>query len=926
MRLTISLIFMLCTAVAFGQNVVFKGKVTDMANAPLDGATIFLTKVKDSTVVEYTVSDSKGNWELKTLKPKDTINLKVAYTGLATYVQKLNPGTENRDFGTLKLEEQPTELDELFIEAEIPPIVIKNDTLEFNAASFKVRPNAKVEELIKKLPGVSISNDGKITFNGREVNQFLVDGKPFFGTDGAVALENLPAEIIDKVQVTDLKTKQEEMTGQKAKSQDASINLTLKKDRKKGVFGTIAAGYGTNGRYEAALFANYFNDTQRISLTGSSNNINSFGLGMDFGGRGRGSVRAVGGAIGGFGGGNGLSVSSSAGVNYSDEWIKDSESTISYSNSINEHENRSRSESINYTPEETDPVTGEIIDSTYRSNESSSSKGSNYSHNVDGQFRFKIDSTTNIMYMPRFSTSEGKSNSVSESMSERLSDSRLLNDSEAQSYSENNGKSFTGSVNLYKYSKAKKGRGLSAVLTHNNRSNYTENNNRSVTNSYTYSGGTMQTSTDDRNQVLYNNNSNDSYSVKLEYFEPVTDSLRLSISADLGNDKSVNNRQSYDFDPVTGRYTVYNDSLSNYLSSNTFSVVPQVGLMLDKKKYSINLDAGVNYSAFRNFSDYLGTGFSFTKNYLLPAASMRAAYKFERFESLDFFYNYSANFPQGSQILPVRDLSNPLNTTVGNPDLDPSTTHSFRLNYRNFGGGGSKAGYNIMGGVTFFGNQVVRFTTINESAQTETSYRNISGAMNANLGINWNKYINRDDKTLSINLNLFGNYGSNKGFLNGREYNSRSLSLTPSAFISYDYTDYFNLTPTYSMSFSMYDYQNYSVNSSSSMVHRFALQATSYWPKNLMFANDLSYTYNPQVPDNFRRGFLFWNTALAYSVLDEKLMFKVKVYDVLNQNNGVQRNVGPTVTTDQENLVLKRYVMFTLTYKLDAFGGKSKKD
>lgn len=197
----------------FGQSTItIKGKIIEKKSLiPVESATIYLKSAKDSTVIDYTISDRNGNFILETQKIKTSIYFKVAFTSFADYSEKIEQLQENKDFGIIKLEENINTLSELVIKAETPPITIKNDTLEFNASSFKVRPDANVEALLKQLPGVEIDEEGKITVNGKEVNNILVNGKPFFGKDGKIATQNLPAEIIDKVQVTDTKSKEEEL-------------------------------------------------------------------------------------------------------------------------------------------------------------------------------------------------------------------------------------------------------------------------------------------------------------------------------------------------------------------------------------------------------------------------------------------------------------------------------------------------------------------------------------------------------------------------------------------------------------------------------------------------------------------------------------------------------------------------------------------
>ena len=212
----------------FSQSKVnLKGIIIDEnSKLPIESATVYLTSVKDSSVVDYTISDRTGKFTFSIKKIDYPINLKVSYITFQDYKIENKNLNDDKDFGVISLKEAIVNLNEVVIKSEAPPIRIKKDTLEFNVSSFKVRPDANVETLLKQLPGVEIDSDGKITVNGKEVNQILVNGKPFFDKDGKIALQNLPSNIINKVQVTDTKTKKEEKTGAVASSNNASINLT----------------------------------------------------------------------------------------------------------------------------------------------------------------------------------------------------------------------------------------------------------------------------------------------------------------------------------------------------------------------------------------------------------------------------------------------------------------------------------------------------------------------------------------------------------------------------------------------------------------------------------------------------------------------------------------------------------------------------
>ncbi|RZJ58613.1 MAG: TonB-dependent receptor, partial [Flavobacterium sp.] len=483
-------LFLACTSFAFGQTVSIKGKVTGPDDFPLESATIYLTSVKDSSVVDYTISNKNGNWEIKVRKISEPVFLKISFMGFSDYRKQLESVTENIDLGTLKMEDQPTELDEIVIKSEIPPIRIKSDTLEFNASSFKVRPDANVEALLKQLPGVEVDNEGKITVNGKEVNQILVNGKPFFDKDGKIALQNLPAEIIDKVQVTDTKTKTEELSGQKAAGNEASINLTIQEDKNKGQFGKFMAGYGSDKRYESSALFNTFKGKRKISVLASSNNINSTGFSMDEifdnmgGGRNMSVFTTSGGGFGingmQFGGGQGITQSNMVGLNYSDQWFKDFDNTLSYFYTSSDSNNENRTKEQNFLPQEEDIANpGTFINNNFTTESSSKTNSYRYAHTMNTEFEWKIDSTSALQFSPKFVTSDNKIRSTSRQFSVD-ENNELLNENDATTFNENKSTSFSN--NMY-YNKAlkRKGRSIGAWFNNENRKDDGTFLNRSTT-------------------------------------------------------------------------------------------------------------------------------------------------------------------------------------------------------------------------------------------------------------------------------------------------------------------------------------------------------------------------------------------------------------------------------------------------------------
>jgi hypothetical protein len=357
-----SALFLILCSVSFAQNTYsLKGKVIDgLTKSPVESATVYISSAKDSTVIDYTITNKLGNFDFKVKKISQPVYVKVSFVGYDNFKQNMESVSENKDFGTIEIIESAKNLDEVVIKNDAPPIRIKKDTLEFNVSSFKVRPDANVETLLKQLPGVEIDAEGKITVNGKEVNQILVNGKPFFDKDGKIALQNLPSDIINKVQVTDTKTKKEELSGQAASSNNASINLTIDEKKNKGLFGKFMAGAGTDKRYESSALVNYFKNKQKVSVLASSNNINATGFSMDEifdnmqGSRNNSFYTSNDGSFGingmRFGGGKGITHSNLVGINYSDEYGEHFDATGSYFFASADSNNENRTNQINFLP------------------------------------------------------------------------------------------------------------------------------------------------------------------------------------------------------------------------------------------------------------------------------------------------------------------------------------------------------------------------------------------------------------------------------------------------------------------------------------------------------------------------------------------------------------------------------------------------
>lgn len=911
------LIIALSSTFSFGQNISISGKLLEKdTQLPLEAATVYLSSAADSTLVDYTITNKDGSFLISTKKITKPVILKVSFLGFKNYQKLEKELTESKDFGIIYMEDDERMLKEVVVVGEAPPVRVKSDTLEFNASSFKIRPDANVETLLKQLPGVEVAPDGKITVNGKEVNQVLVNGKPFFDKDGKIALQNLPSDMINKVQISDTKTKQEEISGKAATSNNSSINLTIDEKKNKGFFGKAMAGYGTDDRYESSLLLNYFKNNQKISVLGSSNNINSSGFSMNeifdsMGGGRNNSFSSFGGGsynINGisFGGGQGITQSDMIGINYADEFFKGFDFRAGYFYNSSDSNNKNRTKTVNFLPDGEFTTTSESV-----------SKSSRDAHNFSSEIEYKIDSTATLVISPKFAKTKSYSrNNGFENSVDANGD--LLNDNISNQVTDNDNNSFSNEIYFDKKLN-NRGRAFGISFSNDNKKDENSTMNQSTTNFYDddlISG----VRTDQRNQMINVRNYQDNYDVGLTFREKIIDSLELRIGVDFTANNEAIKRNTLDFNPANNSYSIYNDTLTRYLGSRTRKTTPTAGLNWERGKYRLSFNAGTNIAKFDSESFYLGQNTTVAKDYVLPTADAQFNYKFTKSKSIWTSYNYETNFPTSQQILPVQDFVNPLNTVVGNEFLSPEKSHRIYFSFRDYQFA-TKSGYNLYGGGSYYDSQIISSTIFDASRKRTTTYQNVADTYNTWFGGHYSKTIKKDAHSFRYGFGVNGGVSKSKGFTNGNMYDALGVRLTPRVNFTYDYGELLSIDPTYSVTFSQTDYKNYNVESASNTTHRFNLQTTSYWPKNVVYGNDFGYDYNSNIADGFKKDFFLWNMSLGYNFLGEKLLAKVKVYDILNQNQSSTRTISATTIRDEENTVLQRYLMFSLTYKLDKFGG-----
>lgn len=887
--------------IVHAQKLSIDGKISDDEKKSIENVTVYLLKEKDSSIVNYTATNKEGKFSLKIDELTEPSILRIDAEKFSPYSKKFEKINQSLSLGDIELSKKMViSIDEVTL--TVSPVKIKKDTIEFNASSIKVRPDSKIEELLKQIPGVEISNDGKITANGKEVDQIMVNGKPFFDKDGKIALQNLPADIIKNIQFTTTKTKEEELTGKTPKSKNTTINFTIDQKKNKGLLTRLTAGYGSDKRYEMSGLASYFKGNAKISLLASSNNINSKSVSADdvFDNMGSGRASRTQSS-------SGIQRSSTIGLNYNDKFGKDIDlDNLSLKYSDSNMETRSKVSRTTLLP-----------DHTLKTNSESNGEDDSKQYSFDSSARIKLDSLTNIYISPGFSRSENFS--FSNSVSSTFKDNAFLN--ESSSYNRTSSENNTFSPSIY-FSKnfRKQGRLISAAINSTISEARKDNLNQSQNKFYQESG----TNIDNRDQLSKTKNQSNDYTFNVGYTEPISDSATISLEVKYNSKITTDLRDVNDFDLATGQYSQYNKFLSNKMQQKINLLSPELSFQLYKKKFNIWSSINLDISDMRVNSVFNGEGYELRKNFVLPKYNLNFQYNFSENKRLNLYNSSSFTIPDAEQLTPYKDESNPLITYTGNPDLKNTWITSSNLFFTNFNMI-KNINYYINLGFTYRNNDIINYNRYNNAGKQIVTYDNISGNKNINAGAGLSKTFKWKDNKLTISPRFNMNYTYNNGFINSQLFTSNSYSYNPGLNLVYEIKDKLTIKPSYKLGYSFSKYSNYSIDKINTTNQSLRLELTNYlFQSRLVFGNDFEYNTNSNIAPGFKKDFYFWNTSLGYSFYKKQFTAKIKVYDVLNQNQSVRRTITDSYFEDREDLILKRYIMFSLSMKLNNFSGKKK--
>ncbi|MFD2785296.1 TonB-dependent receptor [Hymenobacter rubripertinctus] len=938
--LLVLLLFISLLTTARAQTTV-SGRVLDAQDqSALIGANVLLLQLSDS-VKRGAAVEADGSFVVRGV-PTGRYRLTVSFLGYEQVQRTVEVGGQPLSLGNLALRAGGgVALKGVEVVGQAAAAVQKGDTAQFNASAFKTNPDANAQDLLTKMPGVVVDpTTGKLQAQGEQVQRVLVDGKEFFGNDPDAVLKNLPAEVIDKIQVYDRASDQAQFTGFDDGNQQKTINIITKPKFRNGTFGRVVAGYGPlDDRYRLSGNINKFAGKQRISVVAQSNNINEQNFGTDDllgvvgtsaqGGGGRGGRGGRGGGGGGQSSGNvgdflvnqqgGISQTHALGLNYSDTWGTKTDVQGSY------FFNLSDNTSLTNLLRRYVPTPGQRQDLRYQEDARATSQNSNNRFNL--RLDHKFDSLNSLLWRPSLSVQRNTGTSLLDGSTFLVQHDAATAPQGANNSSYRSALTGISAANqlLYRHKFATRGRTFSAGLNTSYTDNRGDNNLLSSTTFYRNN----QPLTSTLNQFSELQQTGWNWRGSLDYTEPLGEHSALQLEYDLSYTPNNSSKKTFDFEPGEQQYSRLNDTLSSVFQSRYLTNSGELSYRYQNQDLQWSVGAEVQHAQLRSDQEFPRPGQT-QRSFLNLLPNARLRYNFSKQQNLRLTYRTSTNPPSVSQLQEVVNNSNPLQLTTGNPNLRQENRQNLFLRYsaavpeksRSFFAllSGSYVNNYITNNTVYAGTQPLTVDGITVPAGGQlTRPVNLNEQYAVRSFLNYSLPLAFIKSNLSLNAN--GSYTQTPGLVFGE----LNYNRTPSAGLGASLSS--NISPEVDFTLSSNSSQSYVRNSLQPQLNsRYFRQNTSLrlsWivAKGITLKSDVNHQLYSGLSAGFNQNFVLWNASLGKKIFaNQRGEIQLNAFDLLGQNNSIQRNIAAAYTEDVQTNILQRYFLLSFTYNIRSFG------
>ncbi len=907
-------LFIGCTVTA-QTTAILKGKLVDtVGKQSLKDASVTILDAKDSTLDVFGLTKADGSFLISNVTFGEMI-VDIKFQGYEPFSKKIVFSKTNStvDLGNIYLKIAANDLGNVTVTQSV--IRMKNDTMEVSASAFKTKPNALAEDLLKKVPGIQVDKSGNITAQGEQVQRILVDGKKFFGDDPRMATRNLPPDVIDKIQVFDQVSDQSAFTGFDDGNRVKTINITTRKDRQKGYFGRGTLGFGANedeGLYDNSFSLSRFNGDRQITFTGQANNVNkqnfsvqdmlgslgggNFGGGGNRGGGGGGAVQGLAGS----GSGGGLVNTWAGGINYRDTWSPKTQFSGSYFYNDQKTYRDQKSFVQNMIPG--------APDSSIFNDQTQSSKTYNKNHRINFNIEHNFDSANSLIIRPNISFQDTWSQSLQQTASTK-GKITALNSSNAESIRQNNG--FNGNIDAtFRHRFPKRGRTYSININTGGSANDGTGTN------YSRNQYSRPAYSDTIDQVYTTNRDTRNISTTVSYTEPIAKNQQLEFNYNYSYNLNNSGRETMKMNSGTGKYDIPVVNLTNTFENTFSSNRVTVNYRLQNAKYNFSIGSGVQVGDLVSNNITKNTVIKQHFVNLFPAANFR--YEFTKTKSLRLFYNGRTSQPSAEQLQPVADNSNPLNIRIGNPNLKQQFTHSFRFLFNSYDVFTQRLIFATIN-ANFIQNDIQNATTFQPNGAQLTMPVNLGGSYRINSMFNYSFPLKKPKSTMNFRAIIARD--QSQTLINNASNYTRNTTLGGEIGWTTNLKEGFDMNLTSNSSFNMARYTLQPQQNGDFFTQTVSTEATAYSKSGWVFSIDFDYIYNGGRSNGYNTSIPLLNASLSKQMLKNKAgELKFYMFDLLNQNVSITRNITGNTIQDVQTRVLTRYFMVSFTYNLRRFG------